>query len=231
MNIKTRDLPSWYSRKCKSVMIACSAIILSLTHFSSSAAQIERQNLVQLIESSEQIVAGVITNVTDGFDANNLPYTEVTMSVGRKIKGKKNGKKFDDQQGETITFKQFGLIKPRKLSNGKTLLMTTPQGWSTYGKGERVMLFLHKPASMTGLQTTAGLSQGKLSYVNGQLTNSYENKGLFEKLSVSAANLTPEQQAMIAGTSAKFNSQALTQLVERAVAEGWIENGVMRNEK
>ncbi len=42
------------------------------------------------------------------------------------------------------------------------------------------MAFLYKPASLTGLQTTAGMTQGKLRMLEGRLGNELNNVGLFD---------------------------------------------------
>ena len=86
---------------------------------------------------------------------------------------------------------------------------------------------MYKPASRTGLQTTAGMAQGKLNLVNGKLINEFNNAGLFDGVEVDDSLLTDEQQNMLT-TPGAVDAQAFMDLVTRAVAEGWVENGEMR---
>ena len=92
-----------------------------------NAAQVEKRNIGDLIAMGDVIVYGTIVTVTDGFDAKNVPYTEVTVSVEETTKG---------DAGSTYTFRQFGLIEPRDMGNGMTNLNVTPDGWPTYSQGE-----------------------------------------------------------------------------------------------
>ena len=86
---------------------------------------------------------------------------------------------------------------------------------------------MYKPASRTGLQTTAGMAQGKLSLVNGMLVNEFNNAGLFDGVEIDSSLLTDEQQNMLTSPGA-VDAHAFLDLVQRAVDEGWIENGGMR---
>ena len=116
-------------------------------------------NVVDLVANSELILRGTVTNVTDGIDARGIPYTEVTLHVAEAIRGQVTG---------DYTFRQFGLLKPRDMGNGKTNLMVTPAGWATYTKGEEAILFLNKKAAWTGLQTTVGLGPGQIQRRHGE---------------------------------------------------------------
>lgn len=128
--------------------------------------------IVDLLKESDLIVHGRVTNLTDGLDQRGVPYTEVTLQVAETIKG---------QAGHSYKFRQFGLLKPRKLGNGMVNLMVTPAAWATYRKGEETILFLHKPAAWTGLQTTSGLGQGKFNVSLGGVVNQVNNAGLFQR--------------------------------------------------
>ena len=183
------------------------------------AAKLKPQNLTQLITESESIVAGTVKSVTDGIDANGIPYTEVTLSVSSSAKG-------SIQDDTEHTFRQFGLLKPRTLENGRTLLAVSPEGFARWVEGESVVAFLYKPASRTGLQTTAGLAQGKLDMVNGNLVNAFGNAGLFEGVEIDAELTSAESNLLT--TPGAVDAQIFMNLVHRAVAEQWIENGEMR---
>lgn len=183
------------------------------------AKSIEKQNLLELMSHSDAILVGTVTDKTDGFQ-KGLPYTEVTVAVGQSIKGN-HGKKY--------TFRQFGLIEPKAMGDGRVNLMVTPAGWPTYTKGENVMLFLHAPASETGFQTTAGLDQGKFSIRSGRIANSLGNGSLFERVSF-ADQLTPSQRDLVNQPGGAYAAEEFISLVRTIVKEEWIENGVMTHE-
>ncbi len=184
------------------------------------ATKLKQQNLTQLIGQAQSIVAGTVRSVSDGIDRNGVPYTEVTIAVGTTAKGKLKG-------GEDYTFRQFGLLEPRTFPNGRQLLAVSPEGFPRWSEGEYVVAFLYAPASRTGLQTTAGMAQGKLTSVNGRLVNSFNNQGLFEGVVVDPALLNADEAAMLENRGA-VDTQVFMGLVGRAVAEGWIENGGMQ---
>ena len=200
-----------------------SALVLTLLALFaqvSQAASIESQNLVSLIQHSDRILVGTVEQISDGFDRNNVPYTEVTLRVSDHIRG---------AAGETVTFRQFGLLEPREI-DGRTFLGTSPDGWPKWNEKERVMVFLGPPARLTGLQTTVGLQSGKLRMSNGQLANAAGNVGIFKGMKVEANGLTTDQLAMLASDGQAVDANPFISLVRRAVNENWIENGVMHNE-
>lgn len=152
-----------------------------------NAMKLKQQNLQEMAVESQSIITGQVVSVTDGFD-NNRPYTEVTIQVSSDAKGKLK----DDTN---YTFRQFGLIKPRSMDNGKVYLGATPEGFSKWREGEQVIAFMYKPASITGFQTTVGLAQGKFVVRNGKVENIFANKGVFEGLDTSS--LSAEQQNLL----------------------------------
>lgn len=184
------------------------------------AAKLNNQNLTQLITEAESIIAGTVKEVYDGIDPDGIPYTQVTIAVRSVAKG-------NVVERQDYTFRQFGLLKPRTMDNGHKLLAVAPEGFARWREGETVVAFMYKPASRTGLQTTAGMAQGKLSLVNGMLVNEFNNTGLFDGVEINESLLTAEQQNMLT-TPGAVDAQAFMDLVARAVAEGWIENGEMR---
>jgi hypothetical protein len=200
--------------------IALVFMLLVLLSQVAQAASVASQNLVNLIQHSDRILVGTVESITDGFDSNNVPYTEVTLRVSDHIRGKAN---------ETVTFRQFGLLQPREI-DGRTYLGTSPDGWPNWNESERVMVFLGPPARLTGLQTTVGLQSGKLRMHNGQLANSAGNVGIFKGMKVEAKGLTRDQLAMLASDGQAVDANPFISLVRRAVNENWIENGVMHNE-
>jgi hypothetical protein len=184
------------------------------------AKMMKKQNLLDLMKHTDSILIGTVKNKTDGF-YKGLPYTEITLEVGQTIKG---------DQGSRYTFRQFGLIKPKSMGDGRVNLMVTPAGWPTYSEGEQVMLFLSKPASETGFQTTAGLTQGKFTIRGNQIANDTGNDALFSGVKING-KLSPAQQDLVKQTGGAYQAQAFFNLVKTAVEENWIENGVMTNEK
>lgn len=198
------------------VIFAClfAAGISGVTH----AMNVKKQNLVDLLTHSESILVGTVAGKTDGFQ-DGLPYTEITLNVGQSLKG---------DHGMSYTFRQFGLISPKKSDDGRINMMVTPAGWPTYTVGERVMLFLHKPAARTGFQTTAGLVQGKLMLNQDRIGNSTNNNDLFSRVEFKKA-LKPNFADLVNQPGGVYKAEEFIELVRTAVQEKWIENGVMTN--
>ncbi|AOS96353.1 hypothetical protein AUP74_00886 [Microbulbifer aggregans] len=164
----------------------------ALLSVSAHAMKLKSQNLEQLVTASESILLGQVVSVTDGFQ-NNAPYTEVTIRVGNDAKGKV-------KEDTEYTFRQFGLLKPRSMGNGKVYLGVTPEGFAKWHEGEQVVAFMYKKASMTGFQTTAGMAQGKFVVSNDKVMNAVNNYGLFEGMDTS--NMSAEEQNMITNPGA-----------------------------
>jgi hypothetical protein len=184
------------------------------------AMKLQRQNLTQLIAGSESILSGTVKSVIDGIDDAGVPYTEVTITVHSVAKGKVEEKK-------DYTFRQFGLLAPRTMPNGHKLLAVSPEGFPRWREGETVVAFMYKPASRTGLQTTAGMGQGKFSLVNGHLINEFDNAGLFDGVEIDSSLLSPAEQNMITSPGT-VDAQVFMGLVSRAVTGGWLTTGEMR---
>ena len=198
------------------VMFTClfAAGVSSVTH----AMNVKKQNLVDLLTHTDSIVVGTVAEKTDGFQGG-LPYTEITLNVGQSLKG---------DHGMTYTFRQFGLISPRRTDDGRINMMVTPAGWTTYTVGERVMLFLHEPAARTGFQTTAGLVQGKFVLHKNRIANSTNNDDLFSRVEFKVS-LKPSFEDLVNQPGGAYAAEEFIELVRTAVNEKWIENGVMSN--
>lgn len=184
------------------------------------AAKLQKQNLTQLIAQSDSIVGGVVKDVRDGIDEKGVPYTQVTISVGTSAKGKIAKEK-------DYTFRQFGLLEPRVFPNGHKLLALTPEAFPSWRKGEYVVAFLFRPASRTGLQTTVGLAQGKMSMVNDRLVNEFGNAGLFEGVNIDDSLLSADEKAMFKANG-PVDMRTFMGLVGRAVKNQWVEKGEMK---
>lgn len=182
---------------------------------SADASTVKRQNLGDLIALGDIIIRGHITNVTDGIDANNVPYTEVTVNITETLRGNVTG---------TYAFRQFGLLQPRDMGNGLVNLNTTLDGWARYAPDEEVVLFLYQAAPWTGLRTTVGLFQGKFTIEDGQVANIVDNEGLFENLSYrmgTAPTLDPKTEKMLQVTHGSVSEDVFMSFVRTSVQQNW----------
>jgi hypothetical protein len=200
--------------------VAIAAALALLAGSAANGATLKKQNLTRLIADSQSILSGRVRSVSDGIDAHGMPYTEITLEVTEDAKGKVRG-------GSKYTFRQFGLLKPRDLPNGKVMLAVTPEGFPQWAVGERIVAFMYKPASRTGLQTTAGLAQGKLRMADGRVSNEFDNRGLFEDVRIEDGLLSDKEKAMLKSQGA-VDAATFVGLVGRAVSGNWIETGEMR---
>ncbi|MCG8607810.1 hypothetical protein MJD09_22850 [bacterium] len=176
--------------------------------------QVLHQPLDDLVKHAKYIVVGKVTSVTDGFDSNGVPYTEVSMTVDDGLRGSVK---------DHLTFRQFGLMKPRDMGNGYTNLNVTPDGWPRYAVGEEVMLFLYHEAAQTGLCTTVGLFQGKFTIVGQQLANAINNQGLFKDVNVPSGQLTEGEAKLLLNKQGRVSAKAFISLVRKAVDNGWFK--------
>ena len=204
----------------RGVVLLISLALVALSVNTALAKSIKKQNVMDLMTHADSIVVGTVSDKTDGFQGG-LPYTEITLSVGQSLKG---------SHGSTFKFRQFGLIEPKSMGDGLVNLMVTPAGWPTYVKGEQVMLFLHRPASETGFQTTAGLTQGKFTIKGRQIANATGNDSLFDGVKING-KLSPNQRDLVSQAGGAYPADAFVSLIKAAVEEKWIENGVMTHEK
>ena len=182
------------------------------------AMTLEHLNLVDLLRRSTSIVTGKVTGITEGVDANGLPYTEVTVAIRETIRGTESG---------SYTFRQFGLQTPRPSADGTKIMMPAPESFPRYAEGEEVMLFLYKPASMTGLRTTTGMVQGKFTLEAGRAENAIANEGLFEQISLQPGIATDNDQRMLDTSIGAVSAETFTTFVNRAVTQGWVESCAM----
>ncbi len=189
------------SRLCVAVLAA--AALLGTP--AANAVKLKQQNLTQLITDADQIVAGKVTRVTDGVSPSGLP-----------LRG-----------GKRYTFRQFGLLEPRRMPNGRVLVAVTPEGFPRWQQDEQVVAFLFRPANRTGLQTTAGLAQGKLTVLDGRIANEFNNRGLFDGVKISDDLLSEKERAMLK-SHGPVDVATFVGLVGRAVNENWIGKGEMR---
>lgn len=184
------------------------------------ATQLVHQNLKQMIHAADVIVSGDVAKVSDGVD-RGLPFTEVTLKV-------KGSLKRELAAGSSYKFRQYGLLKNRRLADGHYLLATRIEGLPSWTVGEKVTVFMNKPSARSGLTTPVGLAQGKLTGSGAQVANAFDNRGLFQGMQVDDAVLSPLEAEMLKRNSGAVDGGVLNTLVRRAVKEQWIAKGVMR---
>jgi len=176
---------------------------------SSHATTVRPMNILDLIDRADTIVAGRIEHVSDGFTAAGMPYTEVTVRVLDHLRG---------ADGQSLTFRQFGLSAPRVLPNGKVYLGGRPEGWPTWNVGEVSLLFLYPSARVTGFRTTVGLGFGKLGMGNGVAVNAHDNVGLFANVPIDRSRLSAEEQKMFDAKNGPVNAETLRNFIRRTAA-------------
>jgi len=197
-----------------SLLVVCS---LASAPTSALATSMRHQNLVHLIELSELILTGKVVALTDGFQ-DGVPYTEVTVSVDEAIRGR---------PGQQYTFRQFGLMAPRDLGDGRRYLGVTPEGLPRFAMGEDVLLFLYQKASITGFRTTVGLFQGTFKKNGNRFENGFENIGLMSGISINPSLLTPAEEKLLKAKKGPVQADVLLSFVRKAVRERWVETGRM----
>ncbi|HEX4824182.1 MAG TPA: hypothetical protein VFV19_07695 [Candidatus Polarisedimenticolaceae bacterium] len=175
-------------------------------------------NIVELLQQSQDIVVGKVANVTDGLDEKGIPYTEITLQVTESIRG---------TLGDEYKFRQFGLLKPRPVGDGKRTMMPAPPGFPKYAVGEDVVLMLRPSAKWTGFRMPAGVTVGKFKLGPGRVANDTNNEGLFRGVQLDNGLVNEnEKQMMKAGGPA--NPDTFLSFLRKAVREHWVENGRMR---
>jgi hypothetical protein len=88
------------------------------------------------------------------------------------------------------------------------------------------MVFLYRPAAVTGLQTTVGLLQGKFSVVGDELVNGVNNVNVFHEVHIDPSRLNTQEEQLLRNPAA-LKADAFVGMVRRAVEDRWIQKGVM----
>lgn len=172
------------------------------------------QNLADMVVESEDIVRGVVSNVTEGRHGN-LPYTEVTVNVAEMIKGINR---------QELIFRQIGLQTPEEAQDGRVFLGLAA-GMPRYTPGERVVLFLGRETE-GGFRTTVGQTQGKFNMIAGGIENGIHNQGLFYRLPAAPGTRTASQATMLKTPEGRVSSYIFLDLVRQAVAERWWQDPI-----
>jgi hypothetical protein len=145
------------------------------------------RNLLQLVDESERIVQGRVTNVTlePHAQLSNLMAVAVTLQVEDNLKG---------TALSLYTFHQVAIDRRDQ------------QELLGYRPGQHVLLILMRP-SVYGLSSPAGLQQGRFSLrtrADGKLeaVNGFSNGGLFREmdsqLAARGVRIQPEVRALLA---------------------------------
>jgi len=192
-------------------------LVLLAIPLTAQATSMKAQNVVDLVDLSERIIVGDVINLTDGFDAQGVPYTEVTLRVTDSIRG---------ANGSSYTFRQFGLMEPRQMPDGTTALSVSPDGWPRFVQNEEVMVFLYQASPQNGLRTTVGLLQGKFSKVGDEFVNDVGNHNVFFNVNIDAGQLNPDDRKLM-NNPETMKADAFVSMVRRAVDQRWVETGVM----
>lgn len=196
----------WWALALVSVMVAGDVRAVSLPPL----------NLVNLLDLSTSILVGTVTSVTDGIDPTyGLPYTEVTFFVEETLQG-------TQIPGEPYAFRQLGLIRPRPSADGTRIIPEAPPGIPRFNAGVRLVLFLSPPASVTGLQSTVGLSIGNFSLTAANAVNGLDNAGVFQNISLADGLATDNDERLLATTAGAVNQADFLSFIRRAVEGNWI---------
>ena len=200
------------------VLTVCFVLVGVLAGHSTT---VEKMNVARLIEYSELILVGQVVGMTDGFDGNNLPYTDITLRVAEMIKGAAGG---------SYTFRQFGLMAPRDMGDGRTYVGVSPDGFPRFELGEQVIVFLHARTSL-GFQSSAGLLQGKFIIESSRVFNAINNAGLFENINVDPELLTDAEQKMIGTANGKCPDETFRGFVRKAINQDILNPTAPRPDK
>jgi hypothetical protein len=199
----------------RAAVAALMAAGVALSGGSARAMMLKPTNLVNLLQDSEVILVGTVSDVTDGIGAMELPYTEVTITVEETLRG---------GNAETYSFRQVGLKADRPADDSTRTMMAAPEGMPKYEIGDHVLLFMGPQATLTGLRTTVGLGEGKFEIGADRAENEYANAGLFTNVSLDAGLATPNDTRMLQSTVGAVNGDDFLSFVRRAVQNDWVSS-------
>jgi hypothetical protein len=190
----------------------CLAIAIALPISSARGTSVEKMNISDLIGHGDLIVVAKVLALSDGFDGSTgLPYTEVTVTILETLQGNAQG---------MYSFRQFGLLEPRDMGNGRTYVGVSPDGWPKFEVGQETVLFLYEETSL-GFQSTAGLLQGKFDIKGTSVSNGIDNLDLFKDAVADEAMLSDAELKMLQKAHGPVEKSTLLSFVNKAVANGW----------
>lgn len=119
---------------------------------SASAATILRMDVPTLVEHSDAVVIGSITNIVSKVEDDGRVYSTITLKVDEALKG---------QEQQTLTLRQVG---------GRDLeadIATVAPGMPQFEEHERVLLFLQRLPEQSESLAVTGMAQGKFRIARG----------------------------------------------------------------
>ena len=197
------------SRRIPIVALLAAIGAALLAPIPSHATSMSPMNIVDLVRHSSDIVVGTVTAVRQG-TTENLPYTEVDLSVTDVVRGAPK---------KTLTFRRLGLQTSMAPVAGRVEVGRIP-GFASFTVGEEVFLFLG-PTSSRGFRAPVGLQQGKFAYGTGSVRNEFQNRGLFANVNLANTALNEKEQAMVTTTQGALDSSTFVGFVRRAVVGNW----------
>ncbi|MFQ5674599.1 MAG: hypothetical protein ACE5G1_01775 [bacterium] len=179
------------------------------------ATTVRHYDLLGIVAKSERIFVGKCLSVEEReleFPRGSIWYTEYTFLVSERIKG---------SVGQTITFRQYGLTKPRRLDDD-TILYNHPIGMPIYEVDQEYMLFLLGDSKL-GLTGPVGLFQGAfLIYRDDRAkevaVNPLQNRGLFQGTSEKALagfGFSANEERVLASKKGPFDLKDFVSVVKK----------------
>lgn len=127
---------------------AGAALCITLCAGWAAATTLLKLDMPELVEQSEQIVHGSVTEITPR-RADGRIYTYITLEAREHLKG---------EPAETVTFRVLG----GRMGDLATIVHGTPD----FSLGEEVVVFLERPRQGAEL-VVAGMIQGKFQVATG----------------------------------------------------------------
>lgn len=191
-------------KKNSSLIVSTLLVILSSVAYNGYSTTVKHYNLNGLVSKAERIFTGQCISAGEGeikFPKGSIWYAEYIFRISEDIKG---------TTGETITFRQYGLINPRKIDEN-TVMFNRPVGMPTYEVNQEYMLFLIGDSEL-GLTSPTGLFQGAFLIYHDELNrrvavNGSQNRGLFRKdaaIELKQFDLTQSEKALVGKSKGAF---------------------------
>jgi hypothetical protein len=217
---QTIEATAFHSRVSSGIAALAALVLLLLPVSEATALSRNRLSLVDMISQSEHILVGKVTALSEGFTDQRVPFTEINLDVEASLKG---------DIGPDYRFRQFGLMDPSGVDNSLPTAFK-PTGLPRWQLGEDVVVFLQRPAHLTGFQPTVGLEQGKLRRVGNRIESEGRNGNLLEGIAVSdGLRLSERQRALLDHPTCRINADDFLDLLSTALAEHWVKRGMITN--
>jgi len=203
--------------KKNSMLIVATLItvfVIGLTYDGYSTT-VKHYNLKALVSKAERIFTGQCISAEEAeikFPKGSIWCAEYVFRISEGIKG---------TTGETITFRQYGLINPRKIDEN-TVMFNRPDGMPTYKVNQEYMLFLIGDSEL-GLTSPTGLLQGAFLIYQDELNrrvavNGLQNLGLFKKdatTELKQFDLTQSEKALVEKSKGAFDLDNFVSVVKK----------------